>query len=155
MKKITIVLFTSILVTTAHAQQVSKIIIPQAVTNTFQKKFPKATNVKWEMEKPKNYEASFKINKTEYSALFNVLGSCLETEMEIKNSELPAAVKESLNKQFSGYKITEAEKVEKAMSAVGYEVELGKGKEILEVYLSAEGEVLSKKNEASDKNDKD
>ena len=155
MKKIIIILFAAILGTISKAQEVSNVVAPTAVANTFQKKFPNATNVKWEMEDMKNYEANFKMNKKEYSALFNILGTCLETEMKIKNSELPPIVKEALNKQFSGYKIKEAEKVEKVLSAVGYEVELSKGEEKLEVYISAEGEVISKKNESGKKNDKD
>ena len=155
MKKLVILLISTMLTTASQAQQGSKVEAPHAVSNAFHLKFPKAENVKWEMEDVKNYEANFQINKTEFSAVFNSLGIWQETETEIKTIELPDAVKESINKQFSGYKIKEADKVEKILSPVGYEVELKKGKEIFEIYLSADGKVLSKKNESSDKNDKD
>jgi len=134
-----------------YAQDISADKVPADVSSAFKAKFPKAEKVKWEMENGKDYEAAFKINDAEQSAVFDAGGNWMETETEIKVSELPQAVSQSVAKQFSGYKINEAEKVEKKDGNL-YEVELSKGKEILEVTLSPTGEVTEKK--AKEENDK-
>ena len=155
MKKIVTVLCAVMLATTINAQKASQVKVPTLVSNAFNKKFPKAVNAKWEMEDVKNYEANFKLDHKEYSAVFNALGLWMETEMEIKTAELPEVVSQIISKQFSGYKIKEAEKVEKKASGHSFEVELKKGGEIIEVAISPNGEVLSIKNEGKEKNVKD
>ena len=46
--------------TSVFAQKTTEDKVPSAVKQTFLKKFPKDTNVKWEMEK-KDYEVNFKM----------------------------------------------------------------------------------------------
>lgn len=150
MKKIFLFIAIIAVTITAHAQKSPKIIVPENVSNGFNKKFPNASNVKWEKENEKNYEANFKMNNKKQSALFNTIGIWQESEIEIKISELPETVKQTISKQFIDYKIKEVDKIIKPLSSF-YEVELIKGKEIIEATFSSNGAFVSKQNKADDK----
>jgi uncharacterized membrane protein YkoI len=117
---------------------------PAKVAESFKTKFPTAKSVKWEKENEKEWEAEFKMEGKEYSANFSVDGTWLETEHEIKNNELPEAVKMALKNDFGVYEIEEIEISEKS-NGTAYEVELEKGEQTLEVVFDVSGKVLSKK----------
>jgi hypothetical protein len=106
------------------------------------------------MEKATEYEADFKTGSVEQSASFTADGKWMETESEIKVSELPAEVKQSIEKQFPGFKMEEASKVDNAEKGLCYEAEIEKGKESYEVLLNSKGELLSK-NAEKEEDDKD
>jgi len=130
---------------------------PEAVTTAFSKKFPKAEEVKWDKENATEWEAEFELDEMEYSANFSSDGKWLETEHEIKMSEVPAAVKKTLDSEFAGYDIEEAEISEKADGML-YEFELEKGESDLEVAINASGEVVKKevlKEDGKDEEDED
>lgn len=153
-KKLLYLVFAVFISTSAIAQNIEKDKIPATVLNAFKSKFPAADNVKWEMENARDYEATFKTNGNEQSAVFDANGAWLETETEIKENELPANVKASFAKEFNSYKIKETEKVEKNDGTTCYEIKLTNGKETIEVLFADNGEVKEKKSESSDK-DKD
>ena len=104
-----------------------------AVQKAFEKKFPNSTKLKWRKENPTEWEAEFTINKENISANFAIDGTWLETEREIKVAELPEAVRDAIQKQYPGWKITEADKTETAKTGTIYEADLKKGKEKNEV----------------------
>jgi outer membrane biogenesis lipoprotein LolB len=108
---------------------------PTNVQDAFTQKFPDAKSVKWEKENDTEWEAEFKLNGEEYSANFATDGNWKETEHEIKMADIPAAVKATLDSQFSEYKVEEAEIAETAEGSV-YEFELKKGKEEIGLNLS-------------------
>ena len=84
---------------------------PQAVLAAFQQKFPDATDVEWSKEKKHEWEAEFEMPGVhEMSANFSADGRWLETETEIKFSELPAPVQAVLR----GKKVREAARIERA-----------------------------------------
>jgi hypothetical protein len=156
MKNLIIVFIAVTLATTARAQKISADKIPPAVTAAFNTKFPKAEKVKWEMEDKKDFEANFKIGTVEQSATFNPEGKWVETETEIEASQLPQAIQQAVAKQFAGYKTKEASQVENEKNGSLYEVEVAKGKEIVEISFSPKGDVLGKKVKSKeDKEDKD
>lgn len=114
----------AVLTISANAQKVSAEKMPAPVKATFAKLHPN-TKVMWEME-GKNYEAGFKVKGVETSEVYAASGTLMETEVEIKVSELPAAVMAKLK----GMKITEAAKITKANGSVTYEAEV-KGKDLV------------------------
>lgn len=143
MKNIIIVLFAAVLMShAACAQKISADKIPAPVINSFKAKFPDATNAKWEMEQS-DYEANFKTGGKEVSAVFDATGKWLETETEINVSELPVSVQTAIPKNFAGYKIKEASKVESHKYGTCYEAEIEKGEETLDVLFSAEGKLIN------------
>lgn len=118
--------------------------VPKAVSDAFSAKFPTVKSVKWEKESDQEWEGEFKMDKKEYSANFSNSGEWLETETEIKSSELPAAVLASIKANFSDHKIEEVEKADKKSGTV-YEVLLEKGEHEMEVVFDAAGKVLTNK----------
>ena len=118
--------------------------VPAAAKSAFAAKFPTAKKVKWSVEKPGEFEVDFTINNVEQSALVDPRGNILETEIEIKESELPQAVKASIAKDFTGYKKDEFTKATDAKGVVAFEMQVIKGKEKFAVEFDANGKLLSK-----------
>jgi hypothetical protein len=156
MKKILFLLLSAALVShVACAQKISADKIPASVATTFKTTFPSVTKVDWEMENATEYEASFKLKGEEMSANFDNAGKWLETETEIKVSALPAAVQSAIQKDFAGYKIEEATKVESAKNGNTFEAEIEKGEESYDVLYTPDGKMLSKTKVEEEKGDKD
>ncbi len=128
--------------------------VPEKVQNAFSQKFPDASKVKWAKENDTEWEAEFKLDKVKYSANFDNEGNWKETEHAIKAGELPAAVKTTLDSEFSDYKIEEAE-VSETAEGMFYEFELEKGKTEMEVSIDADGKVVKKQLENEDVEDED
>ncbi|HLP49380.1 MAG TPA: PepSY-like domain-containing protein [Chitinophagales bacterium] len=137
------------------AQKINNDKVPAAVMSAFKAKFPAVTNATWELESKTEYEASFKLNGTEVSANFDNTGKWLETETEIKIADLPAAILATLLKDFAGYKVEEAAKIESVKTGSCYEAELKKDNETFDALFAADGKLLSKTKEGHEKGKKD
>ena len=144
MKKIIVFLSACLLISLmGYSQKITPDKVPAPVKQAFAKKFPAATDVKYEMEK-KDFEINFKDKGVEMSANFEVTGKWLETETEIKQSDLPKEVSASVAKNFAGFKITEVAKTETPDKGLIYEMDLKKDKERYEVQFSPKGDILKK-----------
>ncbi len=139
----------------ACAQKISADKVPAAVLSAFKAKFPTATKTSWELENTNEYEAGFKLNGEEVSANFDNTGKWLETETEIKVSALPAAVQAALAKDYAGFKIEEASKIESAKDGNCFETEIEKGEETFDVLFTPDGKMLSKTKAEKEKDEKD
>lgn len=128
--------------------------VPSSVKSAFAQKFPKATKVKWDMENEKEWEAEFKMDGKEYSANFEVSGLWKETEYEIKKSEIPSLVKATLDKEFAGYKIEEAEVSETTQGKV-FEFKLEKDETEMEIAIDPNGIVLKKEVKSEEEEDEE
>ena len=117
--------------------------VPTKVKTGFEQTFQNAQQVKWGKENATEWEADFTWHGKAYSANFNEQGKWLETEYRITQSEIPAAVKTSLNKEFPGFKITIAEISETGRGKM-YEFDLQKGQQKKEVAFDANGKLMSK-----------
>lgn len=144
MKNLAILLTATIISSLAYAQKIQEKDVPDVVLSVFKIKFPSASNVNWEMENSSEYEANFKLANDEVSANFDKNGVWLETEIKIAVSELPSHIHSTLQTEFAGFKIEEAEKVESMKNGNCYEVEIEKGEDTFEVLFSLDGKVLSK-----------
>jgi len=154
MKKIIYLLLTVAFASTvATAQKLTEDQIPAAVVSAFKAKYPAAAKIKWEKENDSEFEAEFMLNKAEMSANFDATGKWIETETEIETANLPTAIQDVVSKDFAGYKIKEASKVENANSTTTYEVEVKKDKEKIELLLSADGQILKKEIKKKDEED--
>ena len=96
---------------------------PAAVKSKFSSLYPNATSVKWEKENGK-YEASFKNDNASMEALFDEQGNLIESETEIKTSDLPKTALDYLAKNKPGEKVKEASKIVDGKGTVTYEAEL-------------------------------
>ena len=155
MKKIIyLLLIAAIMSNSAIAQKISADKVPAVVTTAFKTKFPTATKATWEIENKSEFEANFKLNGVETSANFDNAGKWLETETELKVSNLPTAIQATLKSDFAGFKINEGSKIESVKNGSGYEAEIEKGEDTFDVLFAADGKVLSKtKLEGKEKRD--
>ena len=109
----------------SHAQKLNATKVPIAVKTAVSNAHAKISKVSWSKEDA-NFEAEFTLNGKETSEVYTATGVFVESEVEMKASELPAAVKLKLKDQ----KVTEAAKITKANGSVVYEAEI-KGKDLL------------------------
>jgi Putative beta-lactamase-inhibitor-like, PepSY-like len=120
----------------ANAQKTDAAKVPAAVKAAFAKQYPGAV-AKWEKEEGK-YEAGFKQNGNTMSALFEANGTMIESEMDIKETDLPATVLAYVKEHYNGKKIKEGAKITKADGTVNYEAEVA-GKDVI---FDAKGKFL-------------
>ncbi|MBK8601356.1 MAG: PepSY-like domain-containing protein [Flavobacterium sp.] len=128
MKKSIIVIALIMVSLVSFAQKMKKQNVPQVAKNALLQKFPKAKEIKWDTE-GKNFEASFDLNKVNNSVLFNQEGKIVETEIEIKVSQLPKNALQYLNDNHKNQKVKEAAKIVTEKGNVIYEAEI-KGKDL-------------------------
>jgi hypothetical protein len=126
---------------------------PAAVQAAFKAKFPTVQKVKWDLEHEGEWEAEFKSGGKEMSANFKADGTWLETETELKEADLPQAVKDAAAAQFPGSKAEEVNLVETPAQPAGYEVELENGEITVEALFSADGTLLKQKTGKEDEDD--
>jgi hypothetical protein len=126
---------------------------PDNVKKEFSQKFAAAKSVKWDSEKPNEWEAEFKINGKEMSACFDDAGKWLETETEVSTKELPAAVTRTLKNEFSGFKTDEISTIENP-EMKGFEVALKNKETEMTVIIGADGTVLKKETAGENKDEK-
>lgn len=138
MRKSVIIVVALVLSTIAFAQKVKSTKVPEIVLKSLMSKYPNAKKVKWDKEE-NNYEASFEINKTENSVLFNASGKIIETEVEITTAQLPKSILNYLGKNYKDQKVKEAAKIISEKGIVTYEAEI-KGKDLL---FDENGKLLS------------
>lgn len=116
--------------------------VPKAVTDAFAKKFPGATNVKWDKENKNEYEAEFTLNGKSASANFLTDGSWVETEMEINVSDLPVAAATSIKTKYPAAIIIKVYKIDNAKGDLAYEAEIKTGNKKKEMILKEDGTIV-------------
>jgi hypothetical protein len=126
---------------------------PENVKKEFSQKYAAAKSVKWDSEKPNEWEAEFKIDGKGMSACFDDAGKWLESETEVSAKELPAAVANTLKNEFSGFKTKESSTIENP-EMKGYEFALKNKKTEISVIIGTDGKVI-KKSDVSEENEKD
>ncbi len=122
------------------AQTVQQSTVPSVVLNTFKQHFPKATGVEWEF-KNGVYEAEFEIGRLDHEVWINKSGSIVKHKEEIASKTLPTAVRESIRRSFSGYRISDAEKLTQG-DKVFYKTELKSLTKEQDVVFSADGSLV-------------
>ncbi|MDD4637345.1 MAG: PepSY-like domain-containing protein [Bacteroidales bacterium] len=120
--------------------------VPAVVKTAFEKQYP-GLKAEWS-EEDGCFEAEFKQNKKEMSAVYDAQGVLQETEEEITVNELPKAVTDYVNANKSG-KIKEAAIITKPDGTVNYEAEI-KGKDFMFdatgnfIQIASEGQKVEK-----------
>jgi hypothetical protein len=127
--------------------------VPAGLKTTFTQKLPAASKVEWGRENDQEWEAEFKLDGKECSATFDNAGTWIETESEISLKEIPAAVKITLDKESSGYKIGESVIAENKDGKV-YEFLLSKDKKEFELLIDLNGKMV-KKEQVTEEDDRD
>lgn len=123
--------------TIANAQKIKETDVPAPVKAVFAKQYPSAKAKQWEKEKA-NYEVAFDFNKVEMSLLIDEKGDVMETETEIKASELSKTIVDYCEKNYVGKKIAEASKIVDSKGVVTYEAEINK----VDLLFDADGKFI-------------
>ena len=148
-----IILITGIFLSASYAQSLDTKDVPGIVKEKFNSNYTKAAHVKWTKEKT-NYEASFRTGKKEMSVNFDLKGNIIETETEIKINDLPIEIINSISKNYSGYKITAAARIE-SNGIITYEAEITREKDKMDLIYDEHGVMKSYEKKDSRKGDKD
>lgn len=125
----------------ACSQDIPAAKVPSVAQNAVQTKFSNAVNIEWEKKKTGLYEAEFAINSTEYTAWLDATGKLVAYKLDIKENELPATITSAITREHAGYRIDDADKIEKD-GITYYQVELdAKGKKDRNLVFSADGKM--------------
>lgn len=138
MKKL--IVFLCMVPVVAIAQQIDRGNVPSVVINSFQQKYPGASDTEWEKDST-NYKVEFKVKSTEQEVWFTPSGSIVKHEEEIAAAGLPEAVKQALKANFSSYRVDEVEQITEG-AEVSYKIELDKLTGDREVIYTAAGKLL-------------
>ena len=119
--------------------------VPSVVHNTVNATFPGAIDIDW-AKNSNSYEAEFDLNGVEFTAFVEPNGKLLSFKYDIKFTEFPEAIVSVIKSQYKGYRIDDAEKVEKNDSTY-YQAELeGKKKSDLHLVFFADGKLADQIN---------
>jgi uncharacterized membrane protein YkoI len=139
--KTLIIFLVSLSAGTVHAQEISHAEVPSVVSNALKAKFPKATDLEWEL-RGDVYKADFEIGSIEHDVWIDKSGKINEHKEDIKTSELPQSIAENLTREFASYQVDDVCRIEKN-GTVAYEIDLdGKGDDRTVTY-SSEGIVVA------------
>ena len=135
-----LVLFTN----KAIAQDVRQNQVPSMIVNNFQKSFPKAFDVEWEIE-GENYKVEFETGLLgkHHDAWYNKKGKLIRYKKEIAKSELPQKVQAKINSDYKMYRLKDVEQITQGNNTI-YKVELKSLSQDWKVVFDTKGNVLSK-----------
>lgn len=146
MKKIFLMgsLVLALFANTASAQDLHQSQVPSLVLNSFQKAFPKATDVEWELD-GQNYKAEFETGLlgTDHDVWYSKTGTLIRHKEEISKNKLPQKVLAKINRDFNGYRADDVKKITEGGKTT-YTLELKSFTKEWKVALDSEGTLLSK-----------
>jgi hypothetical protein len=100
--------------------------IPAEVTEAFKDKYPATKNVAWR-DKIGSFVVSFEMDAVKYEAKFSTKGEWLQTEKEIAEESLPAAVKDGYDKsKFNNWEVKTISEIENKEGTVQYRIQVKK-----------------------------
>ncbi|MAX79078.1 MAG: hypothetical protein CL843_02755 [Crocinitomicaceae bacterium] len=145
MKKQILILSTALTINLSiQAQDIPQSQVPSIILNQFNKQFPKATDVEWEMDS-NFYNVDFEIGwSTDHEIWYNAEGKMVKHKEDISKSELPKAVNNRIQADFSGYSIDDLERITDNGKVI-YKMELNALTQTdWDIVIDSEGKVISK-----------
>lgn len=144
MKKQIFIIGVLAIFSATYAQDLPQSSVPSVIVNQFNRHFPKATDVDWEM-KDNLYNVEFETGwNVDHEVWYNAKGEVIKHKEDIAESKLPKAVKNSIQSQFKGYTIDDLEQISEQGKVV-YKMELNSLlKQDWNVVIDAKGTILNK-----------
>lgn len=124
-----------------NAQEVQSKNVPSIIINALQLKFPKATDVVWELENGL-YKAEFEIGRQEFEVWLDHSGKLKRWKQDFDKEKLPGAVQSAIKKSFDGFAPSSVERLQEGRN-VFYKMRLTKAKEKHKVLFTEHGKLLS------------
>lgn len=103
--------------------------LPASSKLAFEKAHPGASKIKYEKEDG-NFEVNFIENGQKMSVVIDAKGHILETELELKATELPQTVQLYMKDHYKNITIKDGAKITKADGSINYEAAI-KGKDVI------------------------
>lgn len=131
--------------TNISAQDIHQNEVPSIILNNFQKTFPKASDIDWEI-KGNLYEVEFETGflGDDHKVLYSRDGKLVRHEEEISKSGLPKTVLASIKRSFNGYRTDDIKKITEG-GKVMYNVELKNYSQEWKIVFDAQGRILQKR----------
>jgi hypothetical protein len=139
----TIIIFLSFLITIifAEAQTIKQRNVPSIIVNALQLRFPKATNVDWELERGL-YKAVFEIDDVDHEVRLDYNGQMMRHTHDFEEKGLPKAVKEAIENSFNGFEVHNVLRIVEGKN-VFYKMKLEKSNVSRKVLFNEHGKIYS------------
>jgi hypothetical protein len=117
--------------------------IPAEVTEALKSKYPEAASVAWK-DKISAFSASFELNGEKYEARFSSKGDWQYTEKEIAENDLPAEVKDGLNKsKYADWQLRTVYNIDLPDNKLQFRIQVSKSDlQKKNLFFSSEGQLL-------------
>jgi hypothetical protein len=135
-----VVIACSVTLFAQTGEKSKKNVVPLDVKAAFVKEFPN-NKAKWGIEDG-GYEAEFRIEGNDASAVYDKKGHRKELEVAIKKVELPANILEYLKKNYPTNKITETAKITDDKNIITYEAEIKKDNKSYDILFDSDGKFI-------------
>ncbi|KDN55610.1 PepSY-like domain-containing protein [Flavobacterium seoulense] len=144
MKKQILTLAAISMFSISMAQDIPSSQVPSVILNQFNKNFPKATDVEWEI-KGNLYNVDFETGwNVDHEVWYNAEGKMTKHKEDISLKELPKAVHNKIKTNFKGYTIDDLKRITDNGKVV-YKMELNSLlNQDWDVIIDANGTILSK-----------
>jgi len=123
----------------SNAQDIYANDVPAAVKSSFQKAFPRATDVEWEL-KGSNYEVEFDMRTTDYKALYTPAGKTVFVEKDIPVRQLPAVVSKNVKAKYPQGRIDDADQINTG-GKITYKIDID-GRPDVNAWYTADGKFI-------------
>ena len=146
MKKVTLVLLCAVLMSiSAIAQSIDATKVPNPVKKSHMTKYPKATELEWELEST-FYNAMFMNGNNWTIAKYSATGTWEKSDVTIDPENLPSGLAKKVASDSKGYQVSSVNRTDSPKSLPMYELILDNedGKTITAIY-KADGTLVSKK----------
>lgn len=147
MKKIHLFLLVFFITSAVYAQKedVKESSVPEAIKNSFNKKYPDAKHRSWKT-KNGDYEVDFYFENKKHESKYTLDGTWQKTTRNINKKDLPAPVIESHNKsEFQSWMIDDIELVETPDYKILYYIKVVKARNVTELLYNPTGELMKAK----------
>ena len=104
------------------AQDIPESQVPEAVRNAFVREYANPIDVDWEKERG-NFEVDFELGGLDHVALFNPDGQLLKAKKDIREADLPSAVRQRIADDHAKFTIDDVDELT-VEGRVYYQVEL-------------------------------
>lgn len=138
MKTLNVVFLALFLTLSAAAQEP-----PKKVVAAFDKMYPKAENVLWDVTEDGEYFAAFYKGTVEMNALFTEGGTWISTTTFLDQADVPEKILAAVAKKFPDYDMYDVVRIE-TPAGTSFEATLESDSSALAIVISGDGKILKK-----------
>ncbi|WP_458627072.1 PepSY-like domain-containing protein [Winogradskyella sp. PC D3.3] len=132
------------IISMSHAQDIPQNQVPTIILNNFNKQFPSATDLVWEMD-GSLYNVGFETGwNIDHKIWYNTEGKMIKHIEDVDLSKLPKAVNDKIKIGFHGYSIDDLKQITQNKKVVYNMALKALRKTDWDIVMDSEGNILSK-----------